>query len=158
MYYYNDSAEYWSSTSLKKLEETLREFYSSYADRLLQKNENYMPWILRDTLKRLLAYSSGEELKADCLNSSKHIISPNISCVNCKPLNRENKRCYDCEFERVCQFNIPCLDDISFDMCSLVDVLNKTALEVFNKLKDNVYFQKTIFSIYEGTFYVKKLK
>ena len=158
MYYYNEGADYWTPESLKKLDETLKDLYSAYAERLINQNENYMPWILRDTLKRLLAYSSNEVLTADCSTHSNHIIAADSSCVNCTPLNRENKRCYGCAYEKVCQFNIPCLDNVSFDMCSLVDVLNKNALEVFNKLKDNVYFQKTIFSIYEGTFYVKKLK
>lgn len=158
MYYYNEDAEYWTTESLNALEETLKELYDAYAERLLTKNENYMPWILRDTLKRLLAYSSGGEIEIDCSRSNKHIIAPNNNCVNCNPFNRQDMRCYGCEFERVCQFNIPCLDNIPFNPCELVNVLNKTAMDIFNKLKDNLYFQKTIFSIYEGTFYAKKLR
>ena len=156
MYYYNENAEYWTTESLNSLEETLRELYDAYAERLITKNENYMPWILRDTLKRLLAYSSGETLIQSL--KTHFICATNDNCVNCKPLNKSNRRCFDCEFSKVCLFNIPCLDEISFNFCELTNVLNKTALEAYNKLKDNVYFQQTIFSIYEGTFYVKKLK
>lgn len=153
MYYFREGSEYWTKESLEKLDKILKDLYSTYAKNLLSTNINYMPWILRDTLQRLLAYSVGSNIDLDCSSTSNHVLSPNISCINCASSNKNNSRCMNCLYKNVCQFNIPCLNDVQFDLCELTNILNKNAIEVFDVLKDNMSFQKTIFSIYKETFF-----
>ena len=111
-----------------------------------------MPYILRDTLKRLLAYSSNQTLDVNCIRDN-HFMNSNMKCKDCQRYEN-NTRCLNCIYKNYCMFNTSCFSNVPCDLCSIMNILNDMAYKVFNRLKDNNNFQRTILSIYEDTFYV----
>lgn len=152
MSYYQNNSLYWNEDTISKLNDTLSSLYEIYTDILINTGKDYMPYILRDTLKRLLAYSSNQTLDVNCIRDN-HFMNSNMKCKDCQRYEN-NTRCLNCIYKNYCMFNTSCFSNVPCDLCSIMNILNDMAYKVFNRLKDNNNFQRTILSIYEDTFYV----
>lgn len=152
MSYYQNGSLYWNEESLTKLNDTLQSLYETYSDILVRTNNDYMPYVLRDTLKRLLAYASNQTLDTNCRRDN-HFINTDMKCKDCQRYD-DNIRCSTCVYKKCCMFNTSCFTNVPCDLCRITNILNDNAYKVFNKLKNNNTFQRTILSIYEDTFYV----
>lgn len=150
---FKSANEAWNEKNIDGLENCLRKLYNEYVKSLGNSKRNFMPYVLRDTLKRLLAYASGEKILSDCFEENRFLTDGTCreSCAdNCN----DTSKCNKCIYKWCCQFNIPCLTNNETYLCDVSNTLNKCAFDVFEALKDKSSFQKTLLSIYEDTFYV----
>ena len=142
MSYLNNN--YWNENSIIKLNKILYELYEKYSNIVISENKNYMPVVLRDTLKRMIGYATKQNMDTEC--------GVKTFFFNYEYKNYINK-CINCIYKKYCQFNKPCLYSSTFNLCEVSNILNNNALQVVKRLYNNSNFQRTILSIYKDTFY-----
>lgn len=156
MHYYNKDSLFWNESTIEKLSNVIDEFILEYKSNLLKNNENYMPYFIKDTLRRLIAYSTNNKLVHSCHTNITFM--PNGKTSSCYLCNHSDYKeiCTDCSIKDICSYNTLCYLDIPKDkqkyLCKIQNMLFEKVTNLNSELKNNITWQHIILSICKGDF------
>lgn len=158
--YYKRGAVFWNEESLKTFDAHLKNLYDDYVENIVKRHANYMPYVLKNSLIRMIALVSGNEMPRDC--SNKTMFFPDRTkqmCYSCKSSESISDDCKACSLGSVCDFTKTCFshypEHIRKSLCSLEDILFRRATHVMHDMKENSTFQRAVLSMCENNFYGK---
>lgn len=156
VHYYNKNALFWDSSSIKNLSDIIDKFISEYKYILLKNKENYMPYFMKDTLRKLIAYSNN--IKLDHFCHTNITFMPNKKVSTCYLCNHTEYKeiCESCDIKSICSYNTLCYLDMPKDkqkyLCEIQYMLFNKMIELNSEMKNNILWQNVILSICKGDF------